>query len=148
MGKCAFRGSWLTMEEFSSWIQRIPDRYSFRCRLCMKSGGLGTMGVLALRSHASGQGHKKALANLNRSTTITSFVRTPSVNTPRPVSVSDLVGTSKPSLKSEVLWSLHTVHKHSPYNSSDNISALFQSMFPDSQIAQKFSYETYACTFC
>ena len=44
-------------------------------------------------------------------------------------------------LKAEVLWVLHTVCTHLSFNSNKNITKLhvFQVMFHDSTIAQKFS---------
>ena len=45
---------------------------------------------------------------------------------------------STPTLKVEVLWTLHMVAKHQSYKSNDDIGELFQTMFPDSDIAKTF----------
>jgi hypothetical protein len=41
--------------------------------------------------------------------------------------------------KSEILWALQVVAKHQSYRSCDNLKEIFVTMFPDSQIAQKFT---------
>ena len=42
-------------------------------------------------------------------------------------------------LNAEVLWAIKTVMSYYSMNSSSNTGELFKMMFPDSQIAQKFS---------
>lgn len=39
---------------------------------------------------------------------------------------------STPTLKAEVLWTLHTIAKHQSYNGNEGISELFKYMFPGS----------------
>jgi len=41
--------------------------------------------------------------------------------------------------KAEVLWALRIVTKHQSYRSCDELKDIFQCMFPDSKIAQKFT---------
>lgn len=54
-------------------------------------------------------------------------------------------------LKSEVLWTLKTISSHCSYNSNENIEKIFRVMFPDSQIAAKFTCgsrkTSYLCVF-
>ena len=54
-------------------------------------------------------------------------------------------------LKSEVLWTLKTISSHCSYNSNGNIDKIFRVMFPDSQIAAKFTCgsrkTSYLCVF-
>ena len=54
-------------------------------------------------------------------------------------------------LKSEVLWTLKTISSHCSYNSNENIDKMFCVMFPDSQIAAKFTCGSrkisYLCVF-
>ena len=54
-------------------------------------------------------------------------------------------------LKSEVLWTLKTISSHCSYNSNENIEKIFRLMFPDSQIAAKFTCgsrkTSYLCVF-
>ena len=54
-------------------------------------------------------------------------------------------------LKAEVLWTLKTISSHCSYNSNENIEKIFRVMFPDSQIAAKFTCgsrkTSYICVF-
>ena len=54
-------------------------------------------------------------------------------------------------LKSEILWTLKTISSHCSYNSNENIDQIFRVMFPDSQIAAKFTCRSrktsYLCVF-
>lgn len=42
-------------------------------------------------------------------------------------------------LKAEILWTLKTVTAHNSYKSNENVGKVLQAMFPDSEIAAKFS---------
>ena len=42
-------------------------------------------------------------------------------------------------LKAEILWGLHSTVSHNSFNSNKSVSLLFAEMFPDSNIAQKFT---------
>ena len=42
-------------------------------------------------------------------------------------------------LKAEVIWTMKTVSDHLSFKSNDNINEVFKEMFPDSQIASKFT---------
>ena len=42
--------------------------------------------------------------------------------------------------KAKILWTLHVSYKHYSYNSCSEIGQLFQKMFPDSSICQKFIF--------
>jgi len=54
-------------------------------------------------------------------------------------------------LKAEVLWTSETISSHCSYNSNENIKKIFRVMFPDSQIAAKFTCgsrkTSYICVF-
>ena len=50
-------------------------------------------------------------------------------------------------LNTEVLWAIKTVMLHYSMNSSSNTGELFKMMFPDSQIAQKFSCGMTKCSY-
>ncbi|KAL0150948.1 hypothetical protein M9458_053760, partial [Cirrhinus mrigala] len=45
---------------------------------------------------------------------------------------------SEPTLRAEVLWVLHVVTRHQSYSANEEIGELFQTMFPDSDIAKSF----------
>ncbi|CAL1293400.1 unnamed protein product [Larinioides sclopetarius] len=50
-------------------------------------------------------------------------------------------------LDAELKWSLKCVESHYSYNSCKDISNLFQDMFPDSKIAEKFSCGPTKCSY-
>ena len=50
-------------------------------------------------------------------------------------------------LNAEVLWAIKTVMSHDTMNSSSNTGELLKMMFPDSQIAQKFSCGKIKCLY-
>ncbi len=55
-----------------------------------------------------------------------------------PVSDLRVAFGSEPTLRAEVLWVFHTVTRHQSYNANEEIGELFQTMFPDSEIAKSF----------
>ena len=54
------------------------------------------------------------------------------------VTVSDFVARNN-TLRAETLWTLRTVTQHCSFKSNDDVSKLFPIMFPDSNIASKFT---------
>ena len=50
-------------------------------------------------------------------------------------------------LTAEILWAMKTVVSHYSVNSSEKTSNLFQKMFPDSAIAQKFKCGKTQCAY-
>ena len=59
--KCSFQDSWLQNEPYSSWVVKVDDIYSAKCRLCCKTFSIANMGVKALDAHAKGEKHKRRL---------------------------------------------------------------------------------------
>ena len=165
MGKCAFRLEWLKNPLYSEWLAADnDDRYSAYCIACRKEFGLGTMGEYSLKSHASGKTHQKNISILKENTKISfSTSDTPCSlavmrrdgteqsavlgPVPSPIQPIDLKGTptlshyldSNAVLRAEILWVLHTISCYNSYNSNEGISKVFAAMFPDSEIARRFS---------
>lgn len=54
-------------------------------------------------------------------------------------------------VKAEIIWTLHTVQHHHSYKSNEGIQAVFKTMFPDSEIAKRFTCgekkTAYLCCF-
>lgn len=138
------------------------NTYEAFCCVCKKAFKLGTMGVKALESHARSAKHLQYVKDKDRTPSVISVFSSqaqaaslpvPSVanaNAAQTVSgaVPSSTGTrvdlrtslgSTPTMKAEVLWTLHTVAQHQSYNSNEGISGLFQCMFPDSNIASTFA---------
>ena len=69
-------------------------------------------------------------------TEITIAISLPSVNTD--LTIIPFV-TSEQTLKPEIIWALHNTMTHQSFTSSQAANELFINMFPDSEIAKKFS---------
>ena len=63
-----FSDEWLVHKTTKNWVARVPSNITARCRLC-KNGTkiiqLSNKGIGALKSHASGQGHKDKIKEQN-----------------------------------------------------------------------------------
>lgn len=59
-------------------------------------------------------------------------------NTAAPTDIRTTSGSTA-TLRAEVLWCLHTVTKHQSYNTNEAVGDIFQTMFPDSEIALTFA---------
>ena len=57
--KTFFQESWLSNEEFKSWLVLTENKQQARCKRCKKTFELSNMGVQALKSHADGKNHKE-----------------------------------------------------------------------------------------
>ncbi|TKS80447.1 hypothetical protein D9C73_013320 [Collichthys lucidus] len=155
MGKCTFNSAWLDDDEMKRWLKPVANnKYQAFCTLCKKTLELASLGLKALHSHAKSERHQLSVKGLQRVQAITQFCSpslpgssssrdsgcpTPATSS-RP-STSSATGTfgSTATLKAEVLWVLNTVTKHQSYRGNEDISELFQTMFPDSDIAKTFT---------
>lgn len=154
MGKCTFNMVWLDDGAFKSWLKPIANnKYQVYCTLCKRTVELSSLGIKALNSHAKSEGHKVSLKGLQQVQAITQFC---SPSLPGPSSLQDSgcpapatssttssathsAFRSTSTLKAEVLWVLNTVTKHQSYRGNEDIYELFQTMFPDSNIAKTFT---------
>ena len=59
--KCSFKDSWLQDEPYSSWVEKVDDIHSARCRLCCKTFSIANVGIKASDAHAEGEKHKKRM---------------------------------------------------------------------------------------
>ena len=122
------------------------------------------MGEYSLKSHASGKTHQKNISILKENTKI-SFATTDTPCSsavmrrdgteqsaalgpvPSPIQAIHLKGTptlshyldSNAVVRAKILWVIHTMSCHNSYNSSEGISKVFSAMFPDNEIARRFS---------
>ena len=137
------------------------------------------MGESALRSHAKAESHKNNEKSMSVSF-VNWFIKeeskqvTPSTSSFAQYSVASLTVPPPPPtpstsgraiasstvsnyvsknevLKAEIIWTMRTIMKHESYKSNENINNIFQSMFPDSEIARKFTLgerkTSYICVF-
>lgn len=145
---------------FRHWLKPVVDNvFEAYCTVCKKRIQLGTMGVKALDSHAKSTKHMKYVRGKEQTPSITAVFPPPNVcqlvapaaapaaspaAPPATTAVNVRVDLrtsfgSTPTLKAEVLWTLHTIAKHQSYNGNEGISELFKCMFPDSNIANTFT---------
>ncbi|CAL1299581.1 unnamed protein product [Larinioides sclopetarius] len=157
-GSCVFNALWLTRQEYST----VSDsRTKARCRLCLKDFDIGKMGESALKSHMAGKKHSEIMkAQVNPK--ITDLLSTSSSRqgpgriapTSKEIltdqaennTIAPFIASSQ-CLDAELKWSLKCVESHYSYNSCKDISNLFQDMFPDSKIAEKFSCGPTKCSY-
>jgi len=105
---------------------------------------LGTLGIKALESHAKSERNKRVLKCQLQTHSISQYYSTSgsgasrfgaSQSTTTPVDLRTAFGCT-PTIKAEVLWTLHTVANYWSYTDNENIDELFQTMFPDSEVAK------------
>lgn len=139
MGKCKFNNLWMDKISFRHWLKPVVGNvHEAYCTLCKKRIQLATMGVKALDSHAKSAKHENLLKLKDRTPSVSSVFPvtvasqlaaapaaqahvsqlTPpaaaSASTAAPPPIVDLRTAfgSTPTLKAEVLWTLHCISKH------------------------------------
>ena len=176
MEKTIFNQKWLVDYD---WVRESKgDKRKALCYYCKKTLDLSKMGESALKLHMKGEKHQfnyKSGKSVGQSVSGIQFYLSPTATTDLdPVSTttrpssSSASSTSRPTsstttsaisnfslgnsvLSAEILWTLKTVTDHSSYKSNDSTSHIFKTMFPDSQIASKFTCgerkTAYLCVF-
>ena len=64
MGKCRFDALWLDRGTFKPWLKAV--QHEACCTLCKKDIKFGTLGVIALESHAKSQKHQTCIRALQQ----------------------------------------------------------------------------------
>ena len=166
----SFNSAWLQEELFKPWLGTVEkDNHKARCIVCGLTFELSNMGKQALISHSKGKKHveKMKYASKRKQQQLKSFFVPKSKGTQStdktltedlkvadpptgiaPASTTSATLTQCISrddvLNAEVLWAIKTVMSH---YSSSNTGEQFKMMFPDSQIAQKFSCGNTKCSY-
>ena len=131
--KTFFQESWLSNEEFKSWLVPTENKSQARCKRCKKTFELSNMEVQALKSHADGKKHKEVVAAVSvffkksiksQSTSSESSQRNASSSTQQQT-LELTVDKSQVSI-AEIRWALQTVTKGHSKNSNNNVSELFK----------------------
>ena len=171
----SFNSTWLQEELLKPWLGTVEkDNHKARCIVCGLTFELSNMGKQALISHSKGEKHveKMKCASKMKQQQLKSFFVPKSKGTQstdttwtEDLKVADsptgiaLASTSTTSvtltqcisrddvLNGEELWAIKTVMLYYAVNSSSNTGELFKMMFPDSQIAQKFSCGKTKCSY-
>lgn len=157
-----FKDIWLDDENYSKWILKDPsNERNANCKWCLSTIQLGNMGKGALDKHAKRNKHKareQACRQDSASVASMSSWLKPSSSQQASTSQEIQVATTQSSehiqtntsiesqlklndavSKAEILWVLNTLLNHNSLSSANKSSALFSVMFPDSQIASKFT---------
>lgn len=127
--KQLFKDSWLEKldchgDTIKQWATKLDEEHIF-CKLCSRSIQISTAGFSSISKHASASKHVKA-RNANSSTTDIRSAFT-SVN-------SDDAVTD-----AELKWVAFLNEHNIPFAVSDHAAKLFQSMFPNCNVAQKIA---------
>lgn len=137
----SFQDRWLTDPTYKLWIKKVSSGFA-HCKLCKSDIALGSMGKTAIDSHAKGKAHKALVKAAEETTRVNFSVPNTSADTRaqpvRSVLVADHV-TREANLASEITWTLKMAHSNLSFHSSEGISRIFQQMFPDSAMAEKFA---------
>lgn len=166
--KCSFKHKWLSTKDYS-WVRQFKgDKYKVLCSICNKIFDIGSMGESALKSHMKSDKHKSCEASVSGTATGAFFVskgnhdkeRSKGFESSVEGTVESMVVPLPPTVdvphtqargqiasylikedvsKAEILWTLRTVTAHNSNKSNEHITEIFKAMFPDSQIAAKFT---------
>ena len=148
--KTSFRDIWLTDNQYELWLQNNAGIYSAKCKVCPKSFSVAGQGRKALDTHAAkGLKHQQRLPNHNSSLKTASAAgqteNRPSGSS-KQTSILSLT-ENEAEKKAEIMWAPEVVIAKHSFCSCDNKSELFNSMFPDSQVAKIFAYGKTKCKY-
>ena len=168
-GKCTYNVAWESDKQYSNWVSKCKnDNSKAFCKLCLKSFDISNMGIAALKSHSTSSRHKKAEKNaqqqIGKTPPISVFMPSATVeaqgNTAaaKETSIPNSSTSATPSridkylvqeqaMKAEILWAFETVMSHSSFNSNKNKPRLFQTMFPDSDVAKQYQMKASKCKY-
>ncbi|XP_070807004.1 uncharacterized protein [Pituophis catenifer annectens] len=125
-GKCVFTDK---LKQKYPHFRKGRDDYEAECLVC-KAGTFVTVaykGAGDLEYHMSSEKHKKALGGDSWSAKLTEFLGTPGTKAEDALAAADRT------------LSVHTIPSCNSYKSTGHTSDLFRKIFPDAEIAQKFS---------
>ena len=154
----SFQDSWLQEKGFSLWLAKVDDVHSAKCKLCVKTISVESMGVKALEAHARGEKHRQRQpCNVSRKTIAIQFAKQNEIQTE---SSSDrqskfnkrqqmLFATTENKLAkhTEMMLAVELVMCKQSFRSCDNKSSLFSAMFPNSFIAKSFACAHTKCRY-
>jgi len=134
-----FQDNWLGEDRFKDWVRKKDDSTA-KCSYCWKDISIGNMREAALTSHVKS---KKHLERAPSGKIINSMIATSSKNPSEEPEKNnqktvDSMLTNVSAIEAEIRWVLSLVCSRHSMNSSNESGKLFQSMFPDSSIAQSF----------
>ena len=73
--KGVFRKEWLSVDQYSSWLQAIDyDSTKARCKACLKTFSVHSDGKSALDKHLISYALKKSMESLNKNCSVPQFI--------------------------------------------------------------------------
>lgn len=123
--KCVFR------DEFSQKFNgikksRLGENYAY-CHLCHYDMNIGNGGQSFIKTHLDSTRHKNALKVIDTTTSMAKFLTTQ--NAPLDLKTAAAEGA----------FAYHSVRHHHSFQSADCLNGLLMTLFPDSDIAKKYS---------
>ena len=162
--KTKFNAKWMDQLDGKENLYKLwcrPSKsspYEAACTLCSCNISVEYNGIRSLLAHSKTRKHEfRARANKTASSTfhltqptikgmITKVAKddTTRINedgipsTTAKVEINEYLNTQEQACKAEIRWALKCANNNYSFVSNDNISNIFQDMFPDSQIARNF----------
>ena len=146
-------------EPNSSWVVKVNDIFSAKCKICSKTFFIGSMGVKALETNAKGEKHKQSINNtsharipgkesLHNSQKLMKFAvvvkgKLPTQNQQTIFTVAN----NQLAKQAEVKWALEVDMCKQSCSSCDSKSELLTSILPDSNIAKDFTCAQTKCKY-
>lgn len=117
------------------WSKKYPvtaanGKGKFRCIPCKKDISCSHQGVKDVKDHCEREVHKNNVTRMKNQTSLNSYAA---------FSKSGESSLEKKTLKAEVMVTNFLVQHNLPIATADHLGPLFRSIFPDSQIASKYS---------
>ena len=123
------------IQELYDWVTPVPsDNTKVKCSICIKSTpfSIASGGISDCKQHARGLTHKKLIKARSNSRTLGN-------NSTSNLSLS--LGGKDGVTKAETLQALKVVDSNLSFASANGDTERFRAMFPDSEIAKKYSQE-------
>ena len=139
----SFQDEWLSDPAFRCWISRTKNAQESRCFLCKTNFDISIMGTKGKKHQARASSSKVQCVDIRHfaSKTENSGDCGEATASATAKTASTIVDLSKSllSVDAKIRWCLCMVNCHSSYNSCADLGAMFQVMFPDSEIASQFT---------
>ena len=116
-------------KEFKNIKRSFKGIHFAHCNVCDCEINLVAIGKTAISVHNDTQKHKKCAQMINSNQSMEKFCKRPSQPTT----------TDNKAAAAEGTWAYHTVKDNQSFNSNDCMSQLVKEIFPDSDVAKKFT---------
>lgn len=151
-GKCTFQQRWLRCSEYNWVAPDTANENRAKCKVCAKDIDLTSMGESALKSHMKSTKHVRNLESISGNAVLEEFSSaspgaSSSGNRKQSGSVDGACKMHELVMDAEILWTLKVITSHYSCSSTADASNLFRKMFPDSEIAKKFSVGETKCAY-